>query len=151
MTLVQKDVHHERWIPWVYQISADQHGCLGCCTFSEAATVQSAHFLGYGNNFWFQDNGAPCHRARIVHEWKVNNGIQSLLWLSQSPDLNSIENLWWDIKKALRTRQNANLNELEMNVKHCWEQIAVDQCEGLVKIMPRRVQAVLTANGGYTK
>ena len=93
----------------------------------------------------------PCHRARIVHEWKVNNGIQSLLWLSQSPDLNSIENLWWDIKKALRTRQNANLNELEMNVKHCWEQIAVDQCEGLVKIMPRRVQAVLTANGGYTK
>ena len=115
------------------------------------SAVPSAHFLGYGNNFWLQDDGAPCHRARIVHEWKNDNGIQSLLWPPQSPDLNPIENLWWDIKKALRTRQSANLNELEMNVKNCWGQIAVERCEGLVKSMPRRIQAVLAANGGYTK
>ena len=115
------------------------------------SAVPSAHLLGYGNNFWFQDDGAPCHRAMIGHEWKVNNGIQSLLWRPQSPDLNPIENLWWDIKKAHKTRQSAYLNELEMNVKHCWEQIAVDRCEALVKIMPRLVQAVLTANSGYTK
>ena len=114
MTVIQKDGHHECWTPWVYQIWADQHGCLGCCTFSELrtqnATVPSAYFLGYGNNFWFQDDGAPCHRARIVHEWKVDNEIQSLLWLPQSPDLNPFENLWWDIKKALNTRLSANLN-----------------------------------------
>ena len=56
-----------------------------------------------------------------------------------------------DIKKALKTRRSTNLNELEINVKHCQEQIAVDWCEGLRKSMPRRVQAVLAANGGYTK
>ena len=58
------------------------------------SAVPSAHFLGYGNNFWFQDDGAPCHRARIIHEWKVDNRIQSLLWPPQCPDLNLIENLW---------------------------------------------------------
>ena len=41
---------------------------------------------------------------------KVDNEIQSLLWLPQSPDLNPFENLWWDIKKALNTRLSANLN-----------------------------------------
>ena len=81
----------------------------------------------------------PLPLARIVHEWKVDNGIQSLLWPPQSPDLNPIENLWWDIMKALKTRRSANLNEFEINVKHCWEQIAVDRCEGLVKSMTRRV------------
>lgn len=73
------------------------------------------------------------------------------MWPPQSPDLNPIENLWWDIKKALKTRRSANLNELNMNVRQCWEEIAVERCERLVNSTPRRVQAVLAANGGYTK
>ena len=46
-----------------------------------SSAVPSAHFMGYGNNFWFQDDGGPCHKTRIVHEWKVDIRIQSLLWL----------------------------------------------------------------------
>jgi hypothetical protein len=32
-----------------------------------------------------------------------------------------------------------------------WEEIAVEECQKLIESMPRRVQAVLKAKGGYTK
>jgi hypothetical protein len=32
-----------------------------------------------------------------------------------------------------------------------WEEIAVKQCQKLIESMPRRVQGVLKAKGGYTK
>jgi len=42
----------------------------------EDATVHSAHLLGYGDVFWYQDDGAPCHRAKIVNAWKEENGLK---------------------------------------------------------------------------
>jgi hypothetical protein len=38
-----------------------------------------------------QDDNAPPHRAAVVQEFKTNQGIQSLLWPANSPDLNPIE------------------------------------------------------------
>ena len=32
-----------------------------------------------------------------------------------------------------------------------WEEIAVEECQKLIESMPRRVQAVFKAKGGYTK
>jgi hypothetical protein len=32
-----------------------------------------------------------------------------------------------------------------------WEKISVAECRELIESMPRRVQAVLKAKGGYTK
>ena len=34
------------------------------------SAIPSAHLLGYGDNFVFQDDGAPCHRANVVKQWK---------------------------------------------------------------------------------
>jgi len=39
----------------------------------ENSAVHSAHFLGFGDNFGIQDDGAPCHRSRLVAEWKAEN------------------------------------------------------------------------------
>ena len=113
--------------------------------------VPSAHLLGYGDNFIYQDDGAPCHRAKIVNEWKEENNFQCLDWPPQSPDLNPIENLWRDIKVDLRNMRSHNLRELEANVKACWDRVTAMQCRKLVRSMPRRIQAVLKANGGHTK
>ena len=63
----------------------------------------------------------------IVKELKNTNRIR---WPPQSPYWNPIENLWWDIKKALKT----NRNELEMNVRQYREEIAVERCERLGKM-----------------
>ena len=115
------------------------------------SAVPSAHFLGYGNNFIFQDDGAPCHRARAVDQWKANNNIRSLEWPAQSPDLNPIENLWKDLGKAVRNRRCRNLAELRQELGQCWGQIAARRCRSLVRSMPRRIRAVIRARGGYTK
>jgi len=50
------------------------------------------------NDFIFQDNNAPFHRARSTVEYKLRNKIKSLSWPAQSPDINIIENIWLWLK-----------------------------------------------------
>jgi len=50
--------------------------------------VIARHFPA--NNYVFQDDNAPVHRARIIVEYKLRNKIKTLTWLEQSPDLNVI-------------------------------------------------------------
>jgi len=38
----------------------------------------------------------------------------------QSPDLNPIENLWWDLKKSVAARKSKNITELEANTHEEW-------------------------------
>ena len=45
-------------------------------------------------NFIFQDDSAPCHRAKKVTEWFNSKKIERLEWPGNSPDMNPIENLW---------------------------------------------------------
>ncbi len=43
--------------------------------------------------FIFQDDNAPCHRARTVNAWIDRNDIQRKTWPGQSPDTNRIEEM----------------------------------------------------------
>lgn len=57
-----------------------------------------------------QDNSAV-HNPRLVQAWfEVNPDIQQIRWPAKSPDLNSIEKVWAQIKSSwiagqLRTRE----------------------------------------------
>jgi len=50
----------------------------GYINISENSAILSAYLLGFGDNFWFQDDGAPCHRSRLVAEWKAENNLRCL-------------------------------------------------------------------------
>ena len=99
--------------------------------------IPSAHLLDYGNDFFFQDDGAPCYRAKIVKDWHTANGVRCLEnWPPQSPDLNPIENLWHDMKISLRRKQHRNMQEFATNVRECWKEVTVERCQTPVRSMP---------------
>lgn len=55
--------------------------------------LNSATSLGHGRDFVFQQDNDPKHTAKTTKNWFNNNDINVLEWLSQSLDLNPIENL----------------------------------------------------------
>ena len=72
-----------------------------------------------------------------------------LQWPAQSPNLNPIENMWAEMKTMVRRRDPppSNINELEKYVKDAWGDISPEYYKKLIDSMPRKIEAVIAANG----
>ena len=62
--------------------------------------------------FIFQQDNAPCHRAKIVSDSFESKNIERLTWPPNSPDLNCIENLWSGLDKEISKKAPRSLEEL---------------------------------------
>uniref|UniRef100_A0A8C5GAF3 SLIT-ROBO Rho GTPase-activating protein 3 n=1 Tax=Gouania willdenowi TaxID=441366 RepID=A0A8C5GAF3_GOUWI len=78
-------------------------------------------------NFIFQHDKDPKHTATSTKKWLYQNKTEALEWPSQSPDVNLIEHLWGDLKRAVHRRCPRNLSDLE---RFCKEEanIASSRC-----------------------
>nr|KAF6324824.1 hypothetical protein mMyoMyo1_008290 [Myotis myotis] len=107
-----------------------------------------------GDGFFQQDN-VPCHGAHIVQEWfQEHEGDFTLIrWTPQSPDLNPIEHLCDEVKRAIMqlVPQPSNLTELASAIHQAYCQIPRITFQHLVESMRRRITAVLKAKGGPMK
>jgi transposase len=74
-------------------------------------------------------------------------------WPPQSPDLNIIENVWRILKIRLQTRVTRihNRQELIDAVQEIWQSLTPMYIKSLYSSLPRRIRAVLVANGCITK
>ena len=81
--------------------------------------------------------------TKATFEWFKGKHLNVLEWPSQSPDLNPIENLWYDLKIAVDQQNPSNLKELE---QFCLEELAK-----IIETYPKRLAAVIAAKEGYTK
>lgn len=101
--------------------------------------------------FIFQQDGASCHKSKKTIAWLARKHIPLLDWPANSPDLSPIESLWGQMKKNLRESPATSIEKLQERLQEIWYSFTVDDCRKLVETMPKRLKALVNANGNVTE
>jgi transposase len=108
----------------------------------------------------FQHDNASTHTAYVVREALSELGLEIMEWPARSPDLSPIENLWSLLKDKLY-KLHPELKGMPNNeathtllidwAQEAWDALDLDVMKRLSETMPHRVQAIIEADGWYTK
>jgi len=87
------------------------------------------------DNYVFQDDNAPVHKARVVKEYITETDLHGMELPAQSPYLHIIENVWHKIKHELQKHvQNITSRQLlETPIRNIWTEIPIDYIQDLYK------------------
>ena len=99
----------------------------------------------------YHQNAANARRKQLEEDGWIGWGPGS--WPSSSPDLNPIENLWHILRSNIRKRNVQPRNEegLMQALLEEWEKLDLELVNKLYLSMPKRLEAVIAAEGGITK
>ncbi|GFW48604.1 DDE_3 domain-containing protein [Trichonephila clavipes] len=88
-----------------------------------------------GDKFVFMDNNATCHRTLAVQDSLDSEGIQRLVWLARSPDLNPIENVWDALGRQVAGRNYppTNKNTLIRALTEEWDKLPQQLLDNVVE------------------
>jgi len=95
----------------------------------------------------------PGIQRRIPSRIYKKEELRLFLGLLFSPDLNPIERVWHIMKNYLQDNfpEVMSYDVLRGAVKEAWENVGQSEFETLIQSMPARCQAVIDANGLFTK
>lgn len=93
------------------------------------------------------------HGAHMTRDWLAENVPDTCFpWPANSPDLNIIENVWYILNTQIKKKKPKNADAYWRALKTCWNtKVTQGKIQDLVKSIPRRLKAVIDANGGNTK
>lgn len=111
----------------------------------------SAAKMEFKNDFIFQQDNDPKHKAKVTMKYFEENNIQLLQWPPQSPDLNPIEHLWDHLKRNVPKSERKNKNVFIDALKLEWENIGTDVINKLICSMPNRLKGIIKAKGYHTR
>ena len=83
------------------------------------------------------EDNAPGHKKFAIAS-RIRNGVDSIDWPPQSPDLNLIEALWADMEIELgQIHERAeDVDTLVLMLQAAWESIAPEKLSNLIASMP---------------
>ena len=106
-----------------------------------------------GKEYLFINDNAPVHRAHTVDNYKDQSEVTSMEWLAQSPDLNTIQNIWLYMKRELQKSaiNIATKNDLLREIQSVWWNIELDYIRNVYQSIPDRLDNVINMRAHLTK
>ena len=103
------------------------------------------------NDFMFQQDNAPCHVSKMSKKYFKEKKINVMDWMSNSPDLNLIENIWSLLKLKISKENPHNKIELIETFIKSWNDFFADPkiCQNLILSMKNRIKEVINRRGDY--
>jgi hypothetical protein len=108
----------------------------------------------------FQQDNARIHKSANAREWFETHGIHVIDWPAHSPDLNPIEPVWRLLKLKLfelypelgdMGRSQEDWKQFKRAIAHAWDVLDQSVIDGLIRSVPKRIEAVRIAKGYYTR
>lgn len=109
--------------------------------------VQSADELKIRDNFMFQSDNDPKHTSKLAKKWLNDNNIETIEWPPQSPDLTFIENLWDFVDRNITSDKRTSISMFRKAIFETWKNTPQELIDKCVDSIPRRLEAVIGANG----
>jgi hypothetical protein len=102
-----------------------------------------------------QDNATP-HTSGITQDWFSASGFIFKTirdWPAQSPDLNPIKHVWYQLKRRFNTypTRPTTREELEARITSEWYKFTKNDCLKYIGIMLARIKAVIRSGEGSTR
>ena len=108
-----------------------------------------------GNDFIFQQDGAPAHTAHQTQQFlQVNcpDFIERDEWPPNSPDLNPLDYYVWGVMQDKYNKLNpkpASCSELKIALQNIWDELPLIQIQKAIGSIRQRLQSCVRAEGGH--
>lgn len=106
-----------------------------------------------GRPYIFQQDGAPAHTSHLVQNWLSDN-VDAFwskeFWPPNSPDLNPLDYyVWGVIERVSNKSRHPNVATLQASIEAAFADLDKEQLKRACSRFRTRIEAVITANGGY--
>lgn len=117
---------------YVVQKTMEQHQYMS--VLENILVPQLRHWYRRTTKYSFMQDGAPCHRSKLVKAYFLKSKITVLSWPGNSPDMNPIETIWNYMKLQLNKLNITNRGQLIDALQTIWKSETVRlKCQELIR------------------
>ena len=109
--------------------------------------------LFHGQNWSFQQDSAPAHKAQTTQQWQETNVLDFISisdWPSASPYLNSLDyKLWSKLQEMACKKRHPNIESLKQSLRKAAADFPVDVLRNSIEGWPQSLKDCVCTNGGH--